>query len=94
MPIYEYQCESCEGVQEVLQKFSDKPLTKCPECGGRMHKLMSLNAFHLKGEGWYVTDYKGKNSSTKAPEGGSTTSETKAEKSTKKETKAKAKSDD
>ena len=76
-----------------MQKFSDKPLTKCPRCGGKMHKLMSLNAFHLKGEGWYVTDYKGKNASTKAPEGGSCASD-KTEKPSKKETKAEKKSDE
>ena len=90
MPIYEYQCESCQGVREVLQKFSDKPLKTCPECGGKMHKLMSLNAFHLKGEGWYVTDYKGKNASTQAPENGAST-EPKAEKAEKAPKKEKAK---
>lgn len=64
MPIYEYQCQKCHEVCEALQKFSDPPLGKCPHCGGKMHKLMSLNAFQLKGSGWYVTDYSGKNSST------------------------------
>ena len=49
MPIYEYQCESCQGVREVLQKFSDKPLKTCPECGGKMHKLMSPQRLPLKG---------------------------------------------
>ncbi|MEW6265808.1 MAG: FmdB family zinc ribbon protein [Thermodesulfobacteriota bacterium] len=57
MPIYEYQCQSCRQVTEKLQKISDAPLRKCPECGGRMSKLMSMNTFHLKGSGWYVTDY-------------------------------------
>ncbi len=69
MPIYEYQCESCDTITEALQKFSDRPLKKCPHCGGRLTKLMSLGAFHLKGSGWYTTDYKGKNSSTLAGEG-------------------------
>jgi putative FmdB family regulatory protein len=62
MPLYEYQCESCHGVTEELQKFSDPPLEECPVCGGKMNKLMSLNSFHLKGSGWYVTDYTNKNS--------------------------------
>jgi putative FmdB family regulatory protein len=57
MPIYEYQCEQCGKLDEVIQKFSDKPLTKCKYCSGKLHKLISQSAFHLKGTGWYVTDY-------------------------------------
>lgn len=60
MPIYEYQCEKCGQTTEVLQKFSDAPLADCPGCGGPMAKLMSMNSFQLKGNGWYVTDYAGK----------------------------------
>lgn len=60
MPIYEYQCEQCGSVEEALQKISDKPLTKCPRCSGKLHKLISHSSFHLKGTGWYVTDYAGK----------------------------------
>lgn len=60
MPIYEYQCEQCGKLDEVIQKFSDKPLTKCQHCSGKLHKLISQSAFHLKGTGWYVTDYAGK----------------------------------
>lgn len=63
MPIYEYRCEHCGETLEELQKFSDQPLTTCPHCGGHLDKLMSLNSFSLKGTGWYVTDYKGKNAS-------------------------------
>ncbi len=62
MPIYEYQCEKCGETTEVLQKFSDAPLSVCPGCGGHMSKLMSMNSFQLKGSGWYVTDYAGKKS--------------------------------
>ena len=57
MPIYEYECTKCGKRCEVIQKFNDKPLKKCPECGGRMHKLISQTSFILKGTGWYVTDY-------------------------------------
>ncbi|MDR2141868.1 MAG: zinc ribbon domain-containing protein [Deltaproteobacteria bacterium] len=57
MPLYEYECHSCHQVTEVLQKFSDQPLTVCPVCGGQLSKLMSLNSFTLKGGGWYATDY-------------------------------------
>ncbi|HDI59695.1 MAG TPA: zinc ribbon domain-containing protein [Desulfobacteraceae bacterium] len=57
MPIYEYECENCGRIEEVLQRFSDKPLTRCRHCAGKLHKLVSQSAFHLKGAGWYVTDY-------------------------------------
>ncbi len=60
MPIYEYQCDSCGRIEEALQRFSDKPLTICKHCSGKLHKLISQSAFHLKGTGWYVTDYAGK----------------------------------
>lgn len=61
MPIYEYQCAACGRVVERWQKISDAPLTECQACGGSLHKLISSCAFHLKGSGWYVTDYAGKN---------------------------------
>jgi putative FmdB family regulatory protein len=60
MPIYEYVCESCGRTIEVMQKISDAPLASC-ECQGQLRKLISQSCFHLKGSGWYVTDYKGKN---------------------------------
>ncbi|TAJ91525.1 MAG: zinc ribbon domain-containing protein [Gammaproteobacteria bacterium] len=61
MPIYEYQCSQCDNRLEVIQKFSDPPLTDCPECGtGNLRKLISAAAFHLKGTGWYVTDFRDK----------------------------------
>ena len=60
MPVYEYECKHCNRITEAIQKFSESPLSKCPHCNGRLKKLMSLNSFHLKGSGWYVTDYAGK----------------------------------
>uniref|UniRef100_A0A7V6A1U6 Zinc ribbon domain-containing protein n=1 Tax=Desulfobacca acetoxidans TaxID=60893 RepID=A0A7V6A1U6_9BACT len=57
MPIYEYQCAACGKVTEAWQKFSEAPLTVCPACGGPLSKLISNCAFHLKGSGWYVSDY-------------------------------------
>ncbi len=57
MPIYEYQCDKCGKTEEVIQKFSDAPLTTCSHCSGKLHKLISQSSFHLKGTGWYVTDY-------------------------------------
>jgi putative FmdB family regulatory protein len=60
MPIYEYQCAACGRVVEKWQKISEEPLTTCPSCGGDLSKLISSCSFHLKGGGWYVTDYAGK----------------------------------
>lgn len=59
MPIYEYKCRKCKGVTEQIQGFDD-PGPKCPSCGGKTDKVMSESAFHLKGGGWYKTDYAGK----------------------------------
>lgn len=77
MPIYEYQCCSCGQVTEELQKFSDSPLTTCTGCGGELSKLISHSAFHLKGSGWYVTEY-GKGN-TCSPKSSETTTEKPAE---------------
>lgn len=60
MPLYEYQCEACKKVHEVMQKFSDAPLAECVDCKGPVTKLVSLGSFALKGSGWYTTDYKRK----------------------------------
>jgi putative FmdB family regulatory protein len=59
MPFYEYECSNCGYRDEVLQKISDKPLTKCPSCGkNSLKKLISAPVFRLKGAGWYETDFK------------------------------------
>ncbi len=64
MPIYEYRCGACGYQKEFLQRISDAPLTKCPECGKRrLNKLVTAAGFQLKGTGWYATDFK--NSGTK-----------------------------
>jgi putative FmdB family regulatory protein len=65
MPIYEYECTQCGKVEEVLQNFSDAPLTTCSVCSGKLNKLISQSSFHLKGSGWYVTDYAGKSTNKK-----------------------------
>ncbi|MFW6147908.1 MAG: FmdB family zinc ribbon protein [Thermodesulfobacteriota bacterium] len=62
MPIYEYKCSKCGHVQEAWQKFSDPPVDACEVCGGPVKKIISNNTFHLKGTGWYVTDYSSKGS--------------------------------
>lgn len=74
MPIYEYTCQRC-GDFEVMQRISEDPLKKCPTCGAKVTKLISRSAFHLKGSGWYMTDYarNGTNKSTSEESQGSTT---------------------
>ena len=67
MPIYEYECSKCGRIEEVIQKFSDKPLSTCGHCSGKLHKLISQSTFHLKGTGWYVTDYANKSASSASP---------------------------
>jgi putative FmdB family regulatory protein len=57
MPLYEYRCKKCGHTFEKIQKFSDKMVKKCPECGGQVEQTISAPAVQFKGSGWYVTDY-------------------------------------
>lgn len=99
MPIYEYECKKCGIHAEVLQKFSDPPVTECESCHGRMKKLISQSTFHLKGTGWYVTDYAAKSNSSKEPsrsmekQGGASDSAEKKKIETKSSTESSTKSD-
>src|SRR3546814_5816230 len=59
MPIYAYKCSACGHAKDALQKFSDAPLTVCPECGqATFTKQVTAAGFQLKGSGWYVTDFR------------------------------------
>jgi putative FmdB family regulatory protein len=61
LPLYEYECPK-DGTFELVRKFSDAPLERCPTCGGPIEKLASAPAIQFKGTGWYVTDYARKSS--------------------------------
>ncbi|MCK8516158.1 zinc ribbon domain-containing protein [Methylonatrum kenyense] len=62
MPIYEYQCESCQHELEAIQRMSDAPLTDCPECSrASLRRKISAAGFRLAGGGWYETDFKSAN---------------------------------
>ena len=75
MPLYEYKCDACGARFEMIRKFSDPPLEQCSVCGkGPVEKLVSSPAFHLKGSGWYATDY------AKKPESGSAAASASSEK--------------
>jgi putative FmdB family regulatory protein len=75
MPLYEYQCDACGRLFELIRKFSDPPLEECPHCGGTVHKLFSSPAIQFKGSGFYITDYAKKDQTPTSPSG-ETTSET------------------
>ena len=74
LPLYEYQCPKC-GRFELIRKFSDETVTKCPTCGSDVQKLLSAPAIQFKGTGWYITDYarkdgkSGTGESSKGPSG-------------------------
>jgi putative FmdB family regulatory protein len=57
MPIYEYECQKCGRIAEYMQSISEKPKSKCEHCGGKLEKMISSSAFHLKGGGWYKDLY-------------------------------------
>lgn len=82
MPIYEYQCESCNHELEALQKLSDAPLVDCPACGkASLKKQISAAGFRLSGGGWYETDFKSgkkKNLAGEANSGSSSATSTSA----------------
>ena len=70
MPIYAYRCERCGHAKDVIQKFSDAPLSLCPECGAdAFRKQLTAPAFQLKGSGWYVTDFRDNGRKAAKPDG-------------------------
>ncbi|HTC36064.1 MAG TPA: FmdB family zinc ribbon protein [Bryobacteraceae bacterium] len=102
MPIYEYKCEGCGEVFEVIQKFADEPLAVHEKCGGHVHRLMSAPSFQFKGSGWYVTDYakgnvsgppKHESGKSESAKGESGKAESTGDTATKTETKTEAKSE-
>jgi putative FmdB family regulatory protein len=69
MPIYEYRCSACGFQKDFLQRLNEAPHTKCPECGKRtFSKQVTAAGFHLKGTGWYATDFKNSGAKPKAKE--------------------------
>jgi putative FmdB family regulatory protein len=80
MPIYEYKCKKCGKEFEMFQGIADPAAKSCKFCKGPVHKMMSISSFHLKGSGWYATDYGGK----KAPAGEKKKEESKSSETTEK----------
>ncbi|HKW71820.1 MAG TPA: zinc ribbon domain-containing protein [Candidatus Dormibacteraeota bacterium] len=77
MPIYGYRCSSCGHQFEVQQRMSDEPLKVCPECQGKLTKILYPAGVIFKGSGFYTTDYKG--SSNGSGSGSETKTETKTD---------------
>jgi putative FmdB family regulatory protein len=74
MPLYEYKCTTCQKHTEKIQKFSDPEITVCPQCGGKLERVLSAPAISFKGGGWYADGYgnaKPKSSSDGANKSGS-----------------------
>ena len=69
MPIYEYKCNKCGDVYEIIQGFSDEPQKTHEGCGGDVHRLISAPALQFKGSGWYITDYARGSGKSEAPSG-------------------------
>jgi putative FmdB family regulatory protein len=77
MPIYEYRCTSCAKTFEVIQKFSDPPLTECSGCSGKLEKLVSRTSFQLKGSGWFASGYAPKKDQPASSDGNGATGDEK-----------------
>src|ERR1700677_3332747 len=71
MPLFEYKCKKCGHQFEKIQKYSDRMVKKCPDCGGRVEQTITAPAVQFKGTGWYVTDYAKKSSGLSSSDGGS-----------------------
>ncbi len=71
MPLYEYECKKCHHRFERIVKFSDRPMKKCPDCGGPVEQTITAPAVQFKGSGWYVTDYAKKSAAASSSNGDS-----------------------
>jgi putative FmdB family regulatory protein len=90
MPLYEYECKKCHHRFERIVKYSDRPMKKCPDCGGSVEQTITAPAVQFKGSGWYVTDYAKKSSATASSSNGD--SKSKDEAASKKESASKEES--
>ena len=99
MPIYDYRCDHCGHVFSAVQSFKDEALEKCPNCGKKPRRLLSMPAIVFKGSGWYKTDSRpgeksSDSSSSSSDKKGDTKTDTKADTKTEKsETKSEKKSE-
>jgi len=81
MPTYEYRCKECGEDLEVVQAFTDDPLTECPKCGGPLRKVFGNIGITFKGSGFYKTDNRSKKSASTKSSDSSSDSGSKSESS-------------
>jgi putative FmdB family regulatory protein len=67
VPTYAYRCTGCSHEFEIFQKFSDSPLTECPECGQEIRRIFQPVGIVFKGSGWYINDSRKNNDSSDKP---------------------------
>src|SRR3954454_12073016 len=94
MPTYEYRCKECGEELEVVQAFTDDPLTECPACGGPLRKVFGNIGITFKGSGFYKTDSRSaskKSAEKKSDTAGADKPDSKSD--TKSDTKSDSKSD-
>src|SRR5579863_5582815 len=89
MPLYEYKCKKCGHQFEKIQKYSDRMVRKCPDCGGVVEQMISAPAVQFKGTGWYVTDYPKKSGGQSSSDGGGKDSASKDKKESKSDSSSK-----
>jgi putative FmdB family regulatory protein len=93
MPTYEYRCKDCGEHLEVVQKFTDDPLTECPACGGTLRKVFGNIGITFKGSGFYKTDSRSKSTAAKSSDGTSSDTKSDSSSSEKSDSKSDSKSD-
>lgn len=93
MPLYEYLCKKCGHRFEKIQKFSDRMVKKCPDCGGPVEQVISAPAVQFKGSGWYVTDYAKKSSTAASSSNGDSASKSDSKPETSSKSEASSKSE-
>lgn len=67
MPTYAYRCTACHHAFEVVQKFSDSPISECPECASPVRKVFHPVGIVFKGSGWYINDSRKSDTSATEP---------------------------
>jgi putative FmdB family regulatory protein len=93
MPTYGYRCGKCGHQFEIIQRISDEPLTTCPECQGKLSKMLYPVGISFKGSGFYTTDYKASGQSSDGSSSNGTAPSKEGSSESKPETKSESKSE-
>lgn len=93
MPTYEYRCKECGEELEVVQAFTDDPLTECPVCAGPLRKIFGNIGITFKGSGFYKTDSRSKSSASRTSDASESASTSDSKSDSKSDTKSEPKTD-